>query len=66
LPGVGGAERPKLEGGGSETILVVEDEAQVRLITVSMLKARGYHVLEAATCQEALTLATTEDAIDLL
>jgi PAS domain S-box-containing protein len=57
---------PKIEGGGSETILVVEDEAQVRLITVSMLKARGYHVLEAATCQEALTLATTEDAIDVL
>jgi PAS domain S-box-containing protein len=57
---------PKIDGRGSETILVVEDEAQVRLITVSMLKTRGYHVLEAATCQEALTLATTEDAIDLL
>jgi PAS domain S-box-containing protein len=57
---------PKVDGRGSETVLVVEDEAQVRLITVSMLKARGYRVLEAATCQEALTLATTEDAIDLL
>jgi two-component system, cell cycle sensor histidine kinase and response regulator CckA len=57
---------PTIDGRGSETILVVEDEAQVRLITVSMLKTRGYRVLEAATCQEALTLATTEDAIDLL
>ena len=57
---------PAIDGRGSETIVVVEDEAQVRLITVSMLKARGYRVLEAATCQEALTLATTEDAIDLL
>jgi len=57
---------PKLDGRGSETVLVVEDDAQVRLITVSMLKSRGYRVLEAATCQEALTLATTEQAIDLL
>jgi CheY-like chemotaxis protein/two-component sensor histidine kinase len=55
-----------LDDRGSETVLVVEDEAQVRFITVSMLKARGYRVLEAATCQDALTLATTEDAIDLL
>jgi PAS domain S-box-containing protein len=51
---------------GSETVLVVEDEAQVRHITVSMLKARGYRVLEAATCQDAFSAATTEEAIDLL
>jgi DNA-binding NtrC family response regulator len=31
-----------------------------------MLKARGYRVLEAATCQDALNLATTEDTIELL
>jgi PAS domain S-box-containing protein len=60
------ASGPKLDGRGAETVLVVEDEAQVRLITVSMLKARGYRVLEAATCQQALTIATTEDSIDLL
>jgi PAS domain S-box-containing protein len=57
---------PQLDGRGTETVLVVEDEAQVRLITVSMLKSRGYHVLEAASCQDALTLATTEETIDLL
>jgi PAS domain S-box-containing protein len=56
----------KADGRGSETVLVVEDEKQVRHITVSMLKARGYRVLEAASCQDALTIATTEDAIDLL
>jgi len=60
------ASAPRLDGRGTETVLVVEDEAQVRLITVSMLKARGYRVLEAATCQAALTIATTEDDIQLL
>jgi len=60
------ASGPQLDGRGAETLLVVEDEAQVRLITVSMLKSRGYRVLEAATCQEALTIATTEESIDLL
>jgi two-component system, cell cycle sensor histidine kinase and response regulator CckA len=57
---------PKLDDRGTEHVLVVEDEAQVRHITVSMLKARGYRVLEAASCQEALNLATTENTIDLL
>jgi two-component system, cell cycle sensor histidine kinase and response regulator CckA len=57
---------PALDDRGSETVLVVEDEKQVRFITVSMLKSRGYRVLEAATCQDALTIATTEDSIDLL
>jgi two-component system, cell cycle sensor histidine kinase and response regulator CckA len=63
-PGVPAA--PRLDNRGTEIVLVVEDEAQVRHITVSMLKARGYRVLEAATCQDALNLATTENAIDLL
>jgi two-component system cell cycle sensor histidine kinase/response regulator CckA len=52
--------------GGGETVLVVEDDAQVRRITVSMLKNRGYDVLEAATCQEALSLVTTHTDIDVL
>jgi len=56
----------KGDGRGSELVLVVEDDAQVRLIAVSMLKTRGYQVLEAATCTEALSLATTHDQIDLL
>ncbi len=60
------AATAKCDGRGSEIVLVVEDDAQVRLITVSMLKSRGYQVLEAATCQDALSLATTYDQIDLL
>ena len=42
---------------GAETILVVEDEARVRKLIVSVLTSRGYKVLEAARGQEAIRLA---------
>ena len=41
------------------TILVVEDHEDVREIFVAFLKARRYHVLEAADGLEALDLART-------
>jgi len=34
--------------GGSETILVVEDEEEVRKLAVAILKKQGYRILEAA------------------
>jgi PAS domain S-box-containing protein len=41
----------------SETILVVEDSAGVRDLTVSILRGEGYHVLTAANGPDALQLA---------
>jgi len=41
---------------GSETILVVEDEADVSFFLETMLKSHGYHVLCAADFDEALNL----------
>ncbi len=42
---------------GTETILVVEDQDQLRKIVVRVLQARGYKALEAAGPREALALS---------
>lgn len=53
--------------GGTETILVVEDESSVRLAVVRVLKKLGYKILEATDGLSALRLTQGElDEIDLL
>ena len=52
---------------GKETILLVEDENGVRLITARMLKKLGYAVLEANSAETALELCRQRnEKIDLL
>jgi PAS domain S-box-containing protein len=52
---------------GSGTILVVEDEVQVRDLVQEVLQAEGYTVLTAADGEEGLHLCTAYDGpIDLL
>jgi two-component system cell cycle sensor histidine kinase/response regulator CckA len=56
-----------LPKGGSETILVVEDERAVRQATRRSLEQAGYRVLEAGCKREALALAKGQiEKIDLL
>src|SRR5690606_29322191 len=42
--------------GGTETILVAEDDSQVRRLLVRSLSREGYRVIEASNGLEALTL----------
>ncbi|MCP1171994.1 response regulator [Ralstonia chuxiongensis] len=52
--------------GGRETILVVEDDTDVRLTAVDMLTQLGYRVLTAANGEAALELMNSDTSIDLL
>ena len=44
---------------GQETILVVEDQDQLRRLSVEILEKCGYHVLQASNGEEALALSRT-------
>jgi len=46
-----------LSGRGKETILIVEDDAAVRLVTRQFLQYGGYNVLEAGDSAQALAIA---------
>ena len=58
------ARIPDLEG--TETILVVEDDPDVRTYTTEILRELGYRVLEAHEGDTALTVLATEPEIKLL
>lgn len=52
--------------GGTETILVVEDEARVRRLACRYLHDLGYPVLEAADAEEAIAILETEPDIQMV
>jgi two-component system cell cycle sensor histidine kinase/response regulator CckA len=53
--------------GGTETVLLVEDEDSVRQLVRETLESRGYRVLEAGNGADALTLAAAHsDPIHLV
>jgi PAS domain S-box len=52
--------------GRRATVLVVEDEADVRTVAVRLLGAFGYQVIPAGGAHEALKLLAANPAVDLL
>lgn len=72
LPRVDQAEERIVEiertpvAGGSETILVVEDEDEVRAAVIDMLRELGYSVLSAPTPDSAIAIIESGAQIDLL
>jgi signal transduction histidine kinase/ActR/RegA family two-component response regulator len=52
--------------GGTESILVVEDDALVREYVVAQLKSLGYRVTSAANAVEALSALEKDATIDIL
>lgn len=52
--------------GGTETVLVVEDDAEVRATVVELLSDLGYRVLKAVDAQSALSVVESGIPIDIL
>ena len=57
---------PASGSDGGETVLVVEDEPEVRALAVTILSNLGYRVFEAATGEEALAIFPEIPQVDLL
>ncbi|MCP3727497.1 PAS domain S-box protein [Paraburkholderia sp. CNPSo 3272] len=57
---------PDVLTGGSETILVVEDDQRVQATVVESLRQMGYTVLKADNAQSALAIVQSGVQIDLL
>ncbi|MFO0758352.1 MAG: PAS domain-containing protein [Byssovorax sp.] len=66
-PGAGAATQANTHRRGKETVLLVEDDAQVRTSITAMLRRAGYHVIGASNGGEALLICEQHGGtIDLL
>jgi PAS domain S-box-containing protein len=61
-----GAASTEQMRGGSESILVVEDDEAVRETALSLLRNLGYKVLQAPDARSALSIIESGVAVDLL
>ncbi len=59
-------EKDTVEAGFGETVLVVDDEAMVRMLVVEILTEQHYNILEARDAPSALAILESDKRIDLL
>ncbi|QXT36713.1 PAS domain-containing protein [Sphingomonas sanguinis] len=57
---------PTSASGAGETVLVVDDEATVRMMIADVLRDMGYRVIEAVDSVEGLAVLRSDERIDLL
>jgi len=63
----GAVKQPQVATGGSETVLLVEDEESVRELVRETLKSKGYSVMEAPDGIQGMKVAESfEGKIDIL
>ncbi len=60
------SEKGKAQPGGTESLLVVEDEEALRGAICDYLRSLGYTVLAASSGRQALSIASQQRQIDLL
>src|SRR5437660_2828347 len=58
---IGPAKTASTETGGSETVLLVEDEESVRQLVRETLESKGYTVMEAENGEEGLKIAESHN-----
>jgi PAS domain S-box-containing protein len=61
-----GADQKDLSETRGETVLVVEDDPDVRTLSVAILSSLGYEILEAADGETALKVLETAPRVNLL
>ena len=66
LAGVSAHSQDMPRGKSHESVLVVEDEEDVRTLSMEILRELGYAVIEAADAPAALVLLAGEQPVDLL
>jgi CheY-like chemotaxis protein len=57
---------PALAGGGTETVLIIDDEALVRRAVRGILERAGYRVLESSGGVEGIATLARESVVDAL
>jgi CheY-like chemotaxis protein len=66
VPTASAGPGPSPGRGRGETVLVVDDEPEIRTLVSEILGRRGYRVLQAASARQALDVVDEAGGIDLL